>query len=111
MIDNDKQNCIDNLCGNLTRTARWRRTLQAKYPADAARNARAAEKLDQLAIEATDLTDDAWSELKCHYSWASAKWCDAVSEVSRRVEFRGVHNLEAFIMTLVGILEQQIVAA
>jgi hypothetical protein len=32
MINNSKQNCIDSLSGSLTRTANWRRGLQARYP-------------------------------------------------------------------------------
>jgi len=107
MINNSKQNCIDSLSGSLTRTANWRRGLQAKYPNDP-RNGRAAEKLDQLADETNDLTDEAWSELVPFYNWASGTWSDAVSQASRRVEFqRNVRTFPAFVNNLVGILSEQ----
>jgi hypothetical protein len=60
-----------------------------------------------LAGETNDLSDEAWSELKPHYNWASGKWSEAVSQVSRQVEFRNVNSLPAFVSTLVGILSEQ----
>ena len=102
----NKQSCIDNLCGSFTRSATWRRGLQAKYPNDP-RNGLAAETLETLAGETNDLTDEAWSELKPFYS-SSGKWSDAVSQASRRVEFqRNVRTLPAFVNNLVGILSEQ----
>jgi len=104
MINNTKEYCIENLSGSLARTASWRRSLQAKY--NDHRNGRAAETLDRLASEASNLTDEAWSELMPFYNWASFKWSDAVSQASRQVEFRNVNTLPAFTKTLVGILSQ-----
>jgi hypothetical protein len=95
MISNSKQNCIDDLSASITRSANWRRALQTKFPNDP-RNGRAAERLNQLATETTDLSDEAWSELKSHYNWASGKWSDSVSQASRQVEFRNVNTLPAF---------------
>jgi hypothetical protein len=106
MINNSKQDCIDSLCGSLTRTATWRRGLQAKWPDDP-RNGRAAEKLDQLASDTKGLTDGAWEELQKFFNWASATWSDAVSAASRQVGFRNVNDLPAFTKTLVGILSEQ----
>jgi hypothetical protein len=104
---NSKQNCIDSLSASLTRTANWRRALQAKYSNDP-RNGRAAQTLDNLAGETNDLTDEAWSELKPFYSSSSGKWSDAVSQASRRVEFqRNVRTFPAFVNNLVGILSEQ----
>jgi hypothetical protein len=93
------------MSGSLRRTASWRRSLQTKY--NDPRNERAAEKLDQLASEAKDLTDEAWSELMPFYNWASFKWSDSLSQASRQVQFRGVNTLPAFVSTLVGILSEQ----
>lgn len=106
MISNSKQNCINDLSASIARTENWRRGLQAKYPNDP-RNGRAAETLNKLADEANDLTDEAWSELKPFYNWASPTWSDGVSQVSRRVEFqRNVRTFPAFVANLVGILSQ-----
>jgi hypothetical protein len=105
MISTSKQNCIDDLCASITRSAAWRRALQTKF--NDPRNGRAADKLDQLAGETNDLSDEAWSELKPHYNWASGKWSEAVSQVSRQVEFRAVNSLPAFVSALVGILSEQ----
>ncbi len=62
MITNSKQNCMTDLSASLRRTASWRRELCKKFPSDT-RNGRAAEKLDQLASETNDLTDEAWLDL------------------------------------------------
>jgi hypothetical protein len=103
---NNKQSCIDSLCGNFTRSAIWRRGLQAKY--NDPRNARAAETLDKLAGEANDLSDEAWQQLKPYFSWSCGKWSDAVSLASRRVEFqRNVKTLPAYVDQLAGILSEQ----
>jgi hypothetical protein len=107
MTINNKQSCIDNLCGSLTRTAIWRRGLQAKYPNDP-RNGRAAETLEKIAGETNDLTDEAWSALSQFYSWSSVTWADAVSLASRHVEFqRNVRTFPAFVSNLVNILSGQ----
>jgi hypothetical protein len=106
MTINSKQNCIHDLNASLTRTANWRRELQTKFPNDP-RNGRAAEKLDQLATETKDLSEEAWHELQTFYSWACGKWSDAVSQASRQVEFRHVDSFPAFTKTLVGILSEQ----
>jgi hypothetical protein len=81
MINNSKQYCIDSLTGSLKRTATWRRSLQSKYPNDP-RNGRAAERLNQLAIEANDLTDEVFNQLQPFYDWASENWSEAVSQAS-----------------------------
>jgi hypothetical protein len=101
MINNSKQYCIDSLTGSLKRTATWRRSLQSKYPNDP-RNGRAAERLNQLAIEANDLTDEVFNQLQPFYNWASENWSEAVSQASRHVEFRNINTLPAFTKTLVG---------
>jgi hypothetical protein len=109
MLNSNKQACIDNLCGSLTRSANWRRGLHAKF--NDPRNGRAAERLDQLASETNDLSDESWEQLQKYFNWASEKWSTAVSEACRLVEFRGVRTLPAFTKSLVGILSQSSVAA
>jgi hypothetical protein len=104
---NDKQSCIDNLCGSLTRTAIWRRGLQAEYPGDS-RNGKSAETLEKLAGETNDLTDEEFASLRPYYSWSSNTWADAVSLASRHVEFqRNVRTFPAYVNNLIGILSEQ----
>jgi hypothetical protein len=102
---NNKQYCIENLSSSLRRSASWRRSLQARYPDP--RNERAADKLEQLANEASDLSEEAWQELQKFYNWASFQWSDAVSAVSRQVGFRNVNTLPAFVSALLGILSER----
>jgi hypothetical protein len=56
MISNSKQNCIDDLSASITRSANGRRALQTKF--NDSRNGRTAERLDQLASETNDLSDE-----------------------------------------------------
>jgi hypothetical protein len=105
MIINSKQNCISDLSASVKRTAIWRRGLEAKF--NDSRNGLAAERLDQLAIEIANLSDQDWSELSVYYSWSSGKWADAVSQTSRQVGFRRVNTLPDFVSSLVGILSGQ----
>jgi predicted aminopeptidase len=108
---NSKQSCSDNLCGSLTRTAVWRRGLQAKYANDP-RNGKAAATLERLAAETNDLTDEQWTALKPYFNWSSGPWADAVSLASRHVEFqRNVRTFSAYINQLIGILSEQNAAA
>jgi hypothetical protein len=109
MIINSKQNCITDLNASIKRTANWRRQLKAKFNDE--RNGAAAERLDELAIEVSDLSDDDWAALGPYYSWSSGKWADAVSQTSRLVGFRNVDSLPAFVVHLAGILSQPSVAA
>jgi hypothetical protein len=70
MIENEKIDCIDSLIFGLNRTAHWCKKMAAQYPSDP-RNGRAAECLAGLAVDAAELSDDAWSQLKPHCGWAS----------------------------------------
>jgi hypothetical protein len=89
------RSCAASSRGRL-RTASWRRQLQVRYPTEA-RNIPAAAKLDQLADEVNELSDEAWAELSPHYEWCSGRWADAVSMASRHVFFHNVKTLPAFI--------------
>ena len=104
MISKNKQDCIYDLSSSILRSEKWRRQLEVKYHDP--RNGRAAERLNQLAIEIGDLTDEQFSELKPFYSWSSPTWSEAVSQTSRLVEFRNVRTLPDFVASLVGILSQ-----
>ncbi|WP_156179624.1 hypothetical protein [Bradyrhizobium sp. LTSPM299] len=105
MIDNKKQNCIDSLSGSLTRTANWRRGLDARY--NDPRNGRASGLLVRLAGETSSLTDHAWSKLRPFYNWSSPTWSEAVSAAARKVGFHNVDTFPAFTETLVGVLSEQ----
>jgi hypothetical protein len=96
---------MDSLSGSLTRTANWRRGLDARY--NDPRNGRAADMLAQLASETKSLTDEAWGKLQSFYNWSSPTWSEAVSAASRQVGFRNINTLSAFTETLVGILSEQ----
>ena len=107
MIKNNKQSCIDSISASISRTAKWRRGLQAKYPSDS-RLGQAAETLDMLAGQTSDLSDEAWSELARFYGWNSETWHDGVSKASRLVEFQcSVRTFSDFVNNLVGILSEQ----
>jgi hypothetical protein len=106
---NDKQSCIDNLCGSLNRSAIWRRGLEAKWPDP--RNGKAAIVLDSLADETNDLSEEDWKRLKPYYRWDSTTFADALSLASRHVAFKSrVKTLPAFVNHFVGILAEQHVA-
>jgi hypothetical protein len=109
MILNNKENCTDYISASVRRSAIWRRALQSKYPDP--RNGRAADKLERLADEIYEMTDEEFSQIAPHYSWSSGAWSDAVSQVSRLVGYRGVDTVPAFISHLVGILSQNEIAA
>jgi hypothetical protein len=108
IISNNKQNCIYDLSSSILRSEKWRRQLEVKYHDP--RNGRAAERLNKLAAEITDLTDEQYAELKPFYSWSSSTWSEAVSATSRLVEFRNVRTLPEFVSSLVGILSQSVAA-
>ena len=59
---NSKKNCASDLSASFRRSAVWRRGLRKKY--DDARAGRAADTLDQLAKEASNLSDDLWANWK-----------------------------------------------
>jgi hypothetical protein len=63
---NDKQDCIESIVRILERTAEWRKTALARF--DDPRNSKAAETLEQLAVDASGLTEEQWNALKPHYA-------------------------------------------
>ena len=109
MINSNKEYCAESLRSSLARSASWRRGLQTRFPDDP-RLARAADNLDQLASEASSLSDASWEELKNFYRWDSWEWSDAVSQAARLVGYRNVRTLPDFVASLVGILTHPVAA-
>jgi len=86
MIPNDKQDCIDSIAKVLERTAAWRKAISVNFPDDP-RNMRAAETLEKLAVDVTNLTDEQWFDLKPHFGWASGIWRNGLAQAARSVGF------------------------
>jgi hypothetical protein len=104
MIENEKIDCVDSLTIGLNRTALWRKKMAAKFPSDP-RNARAAERLAELATDTAELTDDEFALLKPHCGRAEP-WREAISKTARMVAFQHkIKDLPSFVETLVGVLE------
>lgn len=111
MILNDKNDCIESIARVLERTSTWRKALTANFPDDP-RNMRAAGMLDRLASDVANLTDEQWSDLKLHFSWASPAWRDALSNATRQVGFHHrAKDLNSFVQALVQQLSLSSVAA
>jgi|ERR1700688_2153084 hypothetical protein len=86
MISSNKEYCAESRRSSLARSASWRRGLKSRFPDDS-RLIRAAENLDQLASEASSLSDASWEELKNFYRWDSWEWSDAISQAARLVGY------------------------
>lgn len=82
-----KEETADGLGRSMLATARWRYKLNASFPDDK-RNLLAAETLEKLADEATDISDTAWSELAPYADFTSPRWLEAVAQTNREVRFR-----------------------
>jgi hypothetical protein len=96
--DENKIDCIDSLVFGLNRTAEWRKKMAIRYPSDP-RNARAAERLSRLAIEAAGLSDDAWLKMQPHYGgWANKRWWEAISQAAQGAGFQPkTKDLQSFV--------------
>jgi hypothetical protein len=108
MFENEnKIDCIDSLVFGLNRARDWRRNTAAKYPSDG-RNIRAADCLSKLATEASQLSDDAWSQLQPHYGWASERFREAISQTARLVGFKHkIKDVPSFVKHLLEVLSEQ----
>jgi hypothetical protein len=112
MILNDKQDCIDSFTRILEKTAAWRRSTAAKFPADSSRNINAAEMLDQLAIDAANLTENQWADLQGHFGWASQTWRDGLVQAARFVAFSHKNkSFDSFVRLVLRQLPSASVAA
>ena len=86
MVLNDKQDCTEYFARIFEQTAAWRRKKAAEYPDDL-RNIKAAEMLDQLAIDSAKMTDAQWTELKPYFGWSSQTLRDALIQATKLVGF------------------------
>jgi hypothetical protein len=105
MISNSKDNCKSDVIANIRRAATWRRALRRKFEHDN-RLLPAAEALDHLARQASEMTDDEWARLSKFYHWSSQAWSDAVSQTTRLVGFRPISSFAEFVDRLVKNLSQ-----
>lgn len=109
MILNDKQDCIDSIAKVLERTAAWRNAIAVNFKNDP-RNMRAFETLEKLAVDAANLTDEQWADLKPHFGgWASEKWRNGLSQAARSVGFH--HRAKDFGIFTKVLVEQLSLAA
>jgi hypothetical protein len=111
-ISNDnKLDCVESIVRVLERTSAWRKAITINFPDDP-RNMRAVNILDQLAIDAANLTDDQWADLRTHFGWASMPWRDSLSQTARQVGFHHrAKDLNSFVSALVQQLSLSSVAA
>jgi hypothetical protein len=111
MILNDKQDCIESIARILEKTSAWRSSTAAKFPGDP-RNAKAAETLNQLAVDAANLTDEQWNVLQPYFGWASQTWRDGLVQAARLVGFAHRNtNFASFVRSVVRQLPTSRVAA
>ncbi len=66
MIIDTRHECVDFIARSIRKTAEWRLSLAKRFPGDA-RNTRAAERLAEIANEATELPDRIWEGLRPHF--------------------------------------------
>ena len=70
------------------------------------RNKLAADRLAEIANEATELPDRIWEGLQPHFHWADERFSDACSQANRNVVFRhDIKNFDAYTHSLLGIVQ------
>lgn len=107
MILNSKEDCIECITKVLESASAWRTSLTVRWPADP-RNARAAARLDQLAADAPNLTDEQWLELQPFYGWVSETWRGSLNQTARQVGFHHrAGDLASFVKALLQNLSLQ----
>jgi hypothetical protein len=87
ITDDRRQECVNLIAHQLNKSAEWR-LVQAKRFPDDQRNIRAATRLTELAVIATEIPDDVWEGLKDHYHWSNQKFGEVISATNRGVVFR-----------------------
>jgi cyclopropane fatty-acyl-phospholipid synthase-like methyltransferase len=96
---NHKTDCIESIVRTLERTSAWRKSISANF--NDPRNKRAAETLDQLAIEAAGMSDAQWEQLKDHYAWTSLAWRNGLNHATRQIGFHNrQRDFESFVTAL-----------
>jgi hypothetical protein len=105
MIENLKSDCIQQMAFGISRTSAWREKMGKLYPSDP-RNLAASVSLAALAKQTGDLSEKDWLQIKPHFGWASESWREAISQVSRRVNFsHKIRDFESFVDCLIGVLQ------
>lgn len=101
-FNDQKRECVASMIRALESTSVWRKGIVAKFPNDP-RLLKAAATLDQLAIDATNLTDDQWLPLKPFFGGRNSDaWRAALNLTVRQIGFDyRVNHLDAFVRTLV----------
>ena len=111
MILNNKQDCIEHFARIFEQTSAWRKKKAAEWPDDP-RNVKAAEMLDQLAIDSVNLSDEQWSELQPHFGWNSQIWRGSLIQAAKMVGFAHRNrSFDSFVRLLVTQLPSQRIAA
>jgi len=101
-----KRRCSASISRVLESTSLWRKATAARFPDDP-RNVAASKRLDQLAIDAAELSEEEqWETLKpFFYGWTSTTFRDAVSKTAKSIGFHNrCGNLDYFIAVLVRAL-------
>ena len=99
-----RQECTDFVARSVRKTADWRRSNTKRWPGDD-RNMKAADRLNEIADEATELSDYIWEGLKPYFHWSDEQFAEAVSQTSRNVVFRhDIKNFDAYTRSLLGVV-------
>lgn len=94
----------DFLTLNLTKTGHWRRGQAMKWPGDP-RNAAAADRLFNLALQAGPISDDLCEAIGRSFNPRDDGFCQIVSDASRSVGFRtSPRTFEAYVATVADAL-------
>jgi hypothetical protein len=104
MIIDLRQECTDFVARSVRKTASWRESNSKRWPGDD-RNLKAADRLNGIADEATELSDYIWDGLKPYFHWSDERFAEAVSQTSRNVVFRhDIKNFDAYTRSLLGVV-------
>jgi hypothetical protein len=104
MIIDTRQECVGFIARSLRKTANWRLSTAKRYPGDD-RNIKSAERLSEIAEQATEISDYIWEGLKPHFHWSDERFAEAVSQTSRNVVFRhDIKNFDAYTRSLLGVV-------
>jgi hypothetical protein len=111
-MNDNKNDCVESITHELRGKANWRKATAVRFPDDHPRNIRAADALDKLADDFSNLTDEQWQLLKPYYGgWHSETWRAGLSLVAKQVGFlHRARDLDSFISILIRQLSQSVAA-
>jgi hypothetical protein len=99
-MNDDKNDCTEALAKALARSSAWRKSLAVRWPDDP-RNKRASEKLDKLAVDVLNLTDEQWEALR-PFDLESRAWRDGLNQTTRQIGFfHRANDVAHFVAALV----------